>query len=78
MRRTGASRCSNASSAMVAAISPPKPPVWVSSWRTITFEVFSTDSSTALRSQGMIVLRSMISVEMPSSSATLSAASLAV
>ena len=40
--RTGASRSSNASSAIVAAISAPKPPVRVSSCRTSTFDVLRT------------------------------------
>ena len=39
IRFTGASRSSNASSAIVAAISPPNPPVRVSSCRTSTFEI---------------------------------------
>ena len=39
IRFTGASRSSNASSAIVAAISAPKPPVRVSSCRTSTFDV---------------------------------------
>src|SRR5207249_4361359 len=56
-RFTGASRSSNTSSAIVAAISPPKPPVCVSSWRTSTFDVFRTLSSTAFRSQGTSVRR---------------------
>jgi hypothetical protein len=68
MRLTGASRCSNASSAMVAAISAPKPPVCVSSWRTSAFEVFSTEARTAFLSQGVSVRRSRISVATPPSS----------
>ena len=47
IRFTGASSDSNASSAIVAAISAPKPPVRVSSWRTSTFDVLRTLSSTA-------------------------------
>ena len=46
MRMTGASSVSNASSAMVAAISAPKPLVWVSSCSTITLLVFVTDDVT--------------------------------
>ena len=63
MRRTGASRSSNASSAIVAAISPPKPPVRVSSCSTSTFDVLRTESSTACLSHGMIVRRSTISTD---------------
>ena len=77
-RLTGASRCSKASSAIVAAISAPKPPVRVSSCRTSTLDVFSTEASTASLSQGRIERRSTISVEMSSFSATFSAASAAV
>ena len=65
IRRTGPSRSSNASSAIVAAISAPKPPVCVSSWRTSAFDVLRTLSSTASRSQGMTERRSTISIEMP-------------
>src|SRR5262249_59186494 len=53
MRFTGASRSSNASSEIDAAISAPKPPVRVSSWRTITFDVLRADSSTAALSHGI-------------------------
>src|SRR5204863_486306 len=66
-RLTGASRSSNASSAIVAAISAPNPPVCVSSCRTSTLEVLAALSSTAARSQGMSVRRSMTSTEMSSS-----------
>src|SRR6476661_5641235 len=65
-RFTGASRSSNASSAIVAEISAPKPPVRVSSCSTSTFDVFRTDSSTAALSHGSTVRRSMISTETPS------------
>ena len=68
IRFTGASRCSKASSTIVATISAPKPAVCVSSWRTSAFDVFATDSSTASRSHGMIVRRSMISTESSPSS----------
>src|SRR5205085_610280 len=77
MRFTGASRSSNASSAIVAAISAPNPPVRVSSCRTSAFEVFRTDSSTAALSQGMTLRRSTISTDTPSESSC-SAASAAV
>ena len=77
MRFTGASRSSNASSEIDAAISAPKPPVRVSSWRTSTFDVLRTDSSTAVLSHGMTVRRSTISTESPSP-ASCSAASPAV
>jgi len=63
MRFTGASSSSNASSAIVAAISAPKPPVRVSSCSTSTFDVFRTDWSTAALSHGITVRRSMISTE---------------
>ena len=63
---------------MVAAISAPKPLVWVSSCSTITLLVFATDASTASLSQGVIVRRSMISTEVPSCSAAALAASSAV
>ena len=72
-RRTGASRSSNASSAIVAAISPPKPPVRVSSCSTSTFDVFRTESSTACLSHGRIVRRSMISIDASTSFAASSA-----
>ena len=70
-------RCSKASSTIVAAISAPNPPVFVSSWRTSAFEQRVTLSSTASRSQGISVRRSSTSTEM-SSLATISAASAAV
>src|SRR5581483_2410879 len=73
-RLTGASRSSNASSAIVAAISPPKPPVRVSSCSTSTFDVLRTDSRTASLSHGMIVRRSTISTD----ASTVFAASSAV
>ena len=75
IRLIGASRCSNASSAIVAAISPPKPPVRVSSWSTSTFDVFCALSSTAFLSQGTIVRRSRISTETPSASSSFAASS---
>src|SRR5207244_2073570 len=75
IRFTGASRSSNASSAIVAAISPPKPPVCVSSWSTTTFEVLRTLSSTAFLSQGISVRRSRISTETPSPSSSCAASS---
>src|SRR6185437_8185375 len=75
IRFTGASRSSNASSEIVAAISPPKPPVCVSSCRTRTFEVFRADSSTACLSQGCSVRRSRISTETPSPSSCCAASS---
>ena len=65
IRFTGASRSSNASSAIVAAISPPKPPVRLSSCSTTTFEVLRTLSSTASLSHGITVRRSTISTETP-------------
>ena len=74
IRLGGASRSSNASSAIVAAISAPKPPVCVSSCRTITFDVLRTDASTASLSHGRIVRRSMISTERSSSCAAASSA----
>ena len=77
IRRTGPSRSSNASSAIVAAISAPKPPVCVSSWSTSAFDVLRTLSSTASLSQGMTERRSTISIEIPSPSSC-SAASAAV
>ena len=74
-RFTGASRDSNASSAIVAAISAPKPPVRVSSCRTSTLEVLRTLASTACLSHGTIERRSTISTETspPSSFAASSA-----
>ena len=77
MRFTGASRDSNASSAIVAAISAPKPPVRVSSCRTSTFDVFATLASTASLSHGSTERRSTISTE-TSFFASSSAASPAV
>ena len=77
IRLTGPSRCSNASSAIVAAISAPNPPVRVSSCRTSTFDVRRALSSTASRSHGISVRRSSTSTETPSASST-SAASSAV
>ncbi len=74
-RFTGASRSSNASSAIVAAISAPKPPVRVSSCSTITFDVLRADSSTAALSHGRIVRRSMISTDTPSLSSCCAASS---
>src|SRR5438876_906249 len=44
IRFTGASRSSNPSSAIVAAISAPKPPLRVSSWSTSTLDVFRADA----------------------------------
>src|SRR5581483_4144013 len=77
IRFTGASSDSNASSAIVAAISAPKPPVRVSSWRTSTFDVFRTLSSAASLSHGSTLRRSTISTE-TSSFASSPAASAAV
>ena len=77
MRTTGASRCSNASSAIVAAISAPKPAVRVSSCRTSTFEQRSTPSRTRSLSHGMSVRRSSTSASKPSFASS-SAASVAV
>jgi hypothetical protein len=74
IRFTGASRSSNASSAIVAAISAPNPPVRVSSCSTSTFDVFRTDSSTACLSHGRIERRSMISTDAPSTCCAASAA----
>ena len=75
MRFTGASRSSNASSAIVAAISAPKPPVRVSSCRTSTFDVLRADSSTAFLSHGITVRRSTISTETSSASSCFAASS---
>ena len=72
---TGASRSSNASSAIVAAISAPKPPVRESSCSTSTFDVFRADSSTAALSQGITLRRSITSTETPSPSSVLAASS---
>src|SRR5262249_20762179 len=74
-RLTRGSRASDAPSAIVAAISPPKPPVCVSSCRTSTFDVLRTLSSTAFLSQGINVRRSRISTEMPSPSSSFAASS---
>src|SRR4029078_11283665 len=60
MRLTGASRFSKASSPIVAAISAPKPPVCVSSWRTSAFDVFSNEASTFSLSQGAHARRSRL------------------
>ena len=75
IRFTGASRSSNASSAIVAAISAPKPPVRVSSCSTSTFDVLRADASTAALSHGITVRRSTISTETPSSSSCCAASS---
>ena len=58
-RVTGPSSDSKASSAIVAAISAPKPPVRVSSCSTSALLVRVTEASTASLSHGMIVRRSM-------------------
>ena len=75
IRFTGPSSSSNASSAIVAAISAPNPPVRVSSCSTSAFDVLRTDSSTACLSQGSTVRRSMISTETPSDSSCCAASS---
>src|SRR5688572_6168986 len=66
-RSTGASSCQNASRATTAAISAPNPAVIVSSCTMRQRPVFLTDVSTASRSHGAIVRRSMSSTE-PSTS----------
>jgi predicted Zn-dependent peptidase len=52
------SKSINASWAIVAAISAPKPSGPISSWTISTFEVFRTDAKTASLSQGTTVRRS--------------------
>src|ERR1051325_1404547 len=77
MRTMGPSRSSNASSLMMAASSPARPPVLVSSWRRMTLLVFFTVCVMASRSSGQSERRSRISISIPSL-ARISAASCAV
>src|SRR5438445_4880470 len=57
IRLTGASRSSKASSAIVAAISAPNPPVRVSSWRTSTR---SEEHTSELQSRQYLVCRLLL------------------
>src|ERR1043166_1376133 len=66
IRTMGPSRSSNASSLTMAASSPARPPVLVSSWRRITLLVFFTVWVMASRSSGQSVRRSIISISIPS------------
>ena len=76
-RITGASSHSNASSAMMAEISPPMPPVKEDSCKTSARFVFLTVSRIASLSIGASVRKSITSICKPSSFSKISAASSA-
>src|SRR5439155_10080472 len=65
-RRGGASRSSKASSATIAAISPPYPPRLMASCTTSSRCVLRTEPRTVSRSSGTRLRRSMTSASMPS------------